>query len=84
MDITDNIPGMFLTSGAPTAPPRVGFGIFRAALAPPERAVASHPGYATRARIKGFPLIFKDFWKFSKIMIFTPKIKVAKSIRECF
>ena len=27
-------------------------------------------------------MVFKDFWKFSKIMISTPKIKVVKSIRD--
>ncbi len=37
MDITINIPNMFLDSGAPTAPMRTFFLGFRASTAPPER-----------------------------------------------
>ena len=47
MDITDNIPDMFLASGAPTAPPRTDPASPRAPLAPPERPPASHAGWAS-------------------------------------
>ena len=64
---------MFLDSGAPTEAPRT-----HPAAAPPLEHLprpSSGPNY-------GFGRIFDDFLEFSKITIWTRKIKVAKSVLE--
>ena len=83
-DNTGIIPDMFLNSGTPTAAPRIDSIAFLAFVAPLESSAASYPGQPPH---EPKPMDFKhfqEFPKFSQIMIFTRKIKVAKSLRERF
>ena len=83
-DKTNNIPNVFLDSGTPAAPARADPTVSRAPPTPPERAAASTLDIQATDRNLWISRISKDFQKFSKIIIFTRKIEVVKSVPKRF